>query len=224
MQVYTEKNLYECLRNNEDIELQEDIVYTKDRISSYNGVLDGNGYTIELNHQPNLIQVLEEEGCISNCWFDGEIGSDDTDCVAVVLTNYGRIEQCEISITVTADEQGSTISIENYGVITKCTSSGEINSYRLPGGLVVTNKNKISDCVFQGSVEGKLRPSGIAVHNDGMIIDTDCGATITGALHYGGGIVWENEGKILNCIFTGDIEESEPNIAHLNNGTIENSI
>lgn len=176
-------------------------------IDQFNGVLDGNGYTITIksidtlftstnnNSGIGLIRTLGQSGVVKNLRTAGEIvcSGESTICMAggIVACNEGTIENCmsQTDITVQGGKEkniaGGIVAENNGGTIRNCYSVGNISvigtkeAVTIAGGLAGINRGGISFSFTAGSVKSKA-----------MI-----------GMSFGGGLVGKNEsGKIANSI------------------------
>lgn len=214
-------------------------MFTKD--AQFNGVYDGNGKTFKnLLSGNSLFDYVGETGEIRNV---NIVDSSFSSYGALVRNNYGKILDCEIDANVTRTSDSTLyigiICSKNYGLIMNCTVSGAIagtetkaNTEIRVGGVAGVNSGKIVNTVSNVNVSGTTQTAdgyantyvgGIAGDNLSGGFIQNCEAT--GSVYSrqpndrakSGGIVGNNEGQIINCIYTG---ESTVNLAGLGSGLV----
>lgn len=176
-------------------------------IEGFQGILNGDGYTITIKSinqnvsfpdemaNIGLIGTLEKDGVVKNLRTDGNISYTGTsiECKTggIVVNNKGLIENCASKATVTAENgtkaniAGGIAADNSEGIIKNCYSLGSVtaisqdDSVASSGGIAGMNGGNISNSFSAGMIISK------AVKGTSQ----------------GGGIVANNEtGKIENCV------------------------
>lgn len=156
-------------------------------ISNFNGVLDGNGYSI-LDYG---YEVSYDRSNIKNSIF----GTID-----------GIVKNLTINAFVNSD---SILCVSNNGYILNCTINGDIGYYDHYGSycasFVQENKGTIDGCVNNTIISCGNGAAGIAGHNLGYINNCVNNGSAWGYFDIIGGIVSVNEGSVTNCINNGSV-------------------
>jgi len=185
-------------------------LYNEKRGKVFNGILNGNGYTITLKNNSGLFYKIGEQGRVYDVVFAGSISSNEPSIGVVANYNEGNISKIN-SLAVSVSSIG--------GVVNKISTLDKGGA----GGIVGTNLEKgvISECFVSGSsgntIQGKIGVGGIAGINYGTIQNmTDGVDPIVGAYNgkeasstinnsYAGTIVGVNYGKIYGIKSEGKI-------------------
>ena len=187
--------------------LTADITFTEpytplgtSKSSSYTGIFDGDGHTIELRG-----------------------GFTTGDSFGIFGHNNGTIKDIKVYLKDTGtigDYFGGIVGHnDSEGTISGCTciapdGSDVINTQEYAGGIAGYNKGTISDCInnrYLWNATSAENVGGIVGINFGTV--TDC--SNTGRLRNGsiiGGIAGYNDGKIENCSNSGQIVDGEDNV------------
>ena len=139
----------------------------------FTGILDGNGYTIYgLSCSGKACGLIyKNEGTIRNLTLSGGEISNDATSAALVVFNYGTIENCHssVNVTVTCTETAflGGINGRNYnsGTIRNCSNSGTISltntkdgEYQAAAGGICGNNLGVLDRVWNtGSISVNSR-------------------------------------------------------------------
>lgn len=179
------------------------------------GTFDGQGYVITMTGSASLFARIGNEGStigtVKNLGVAGTLNNTSNDTGAqsiggIVTTNYGTIEQCYTSATISSSYGfAGGIADANKGTIRNCYSTGAItSSTRSAGGIASTNSAgyTIQNCYSTGAVTASTNTSGYSYN--------------------AGGIVGNNPGSIQNCIaLNASISgSSKGRIAGASSGTI----
>lgn len=201
------------LETNGNFKLSGDIDASdfKDALDNFNGMLDGNGFTIH-NLNSKLIHTLSNQGILKDITFkDIEIDSE-LDEVGVVGVNKGVIKDVSVqnvNIISTGSCVGGIAGVNN-STIKNCSVTGTVCTESSRIGLITgetKNSNaEIKNCSVSGKVVGNLLAGGIA-GGAGYVEDCTAECTVLGSYSIGG-ILGENtkNSKILNTKFDGNIE------------------
>lgn len=169
----------------------------------FTGGYDGNGKSISnFNLSSSLFTVISSDAVLKNIDLVNGILNAQDDIYSGLLcgTNYGKIENCNISEGSVVGMGGISLLVGwNEGSIKKCSTGGTIKASGRTAGAKMNG---------EGS-------GGIASHNgkEGKIISCSSSANITDNYtnsnwSYTGGITALNEGTIVSCVATGTIENN----------------
>lgn len=210
-------------------------------MGTYDG---GNKYIKNISGTAALFDTVGEKGVIKNVKMkDCSVIADDS--ALLVKHNYGKINNCNISGTVTYTDytEGNNANVGmlcfyNYGIITDCKTYGKatVTDYNGTGRTYVggiaelnTSTGKIISCVSSvdlvanGGIYYGGYAGGIVATNDGLISDCEAIGTVKSTtfdndeIAKQGGIAGSNKGQITSSYYTGT---SVVNIAGENTGVI----
>ncbi|MGM9551176.1 MAG: Ig domain-containing protein [Clostridia bacterium] len=212
--VYTEAQLISFAVGNVDggmsayWSLQSDIVLTADTwapVGAYDpftGVFDGNGHTIsstKLFQSTAMSGVFgQNKGLIKNLNVNVTIEEVATNTGTLCATNYGRIENCHSTGSITTAENkyiGGLVGYNSGGTITNCSSAVLIDApSSTVGGIAGYNLNGVIEyCASTADVE--------EADDGGLVGDTVGG--ITGYMYNNS---TSTHAKISNCYSLGKIK------------------
>ena len=206
------------LQNGEDFE----------PISNFNGILDGNGYSIKNLYIKTessviaLISNINEKGTVKNLVIDNAYIEGNSTIGSIAGRNCGTISNCisqNAKITGSGKTTGTVIGGicgYNYakGKLINCVNKSEvISQYKLCGGICgYSLGGNISNCTNYGKITGNCQVGGIAGDSEGK---KDNIVTVSDCINYGeinekynkeqngeiGGIVGCNYkySEIINC-------------------------
>ena len=116
-----------------DIDLGEEDFYP---IPSFSGVFDGGGHRVthmttatDGSHQ-GMFRYIQAEGTVKNLYLEGTVAPDTGRCQVGGLagTNYGRVENCSFTGTVSGLNYVGGLVGENYGTVTGCRAGGQVKT------------------------------------------------------------------------------------------------
>ncbi len=210
-----------------DIDVQ-DLALTAAPIYSYEGTFDGDGHTIRgltiggTGGNKAIFRTLSEGGVVKDLNVSGAV-SGTSNVAGIVVTNYGTIENCSFTGTVTGTSYPvGGIVAQNSGQIIGCTNHAAVTGAFHVGGIAGRNGStsaagSIEDSVNQGAVTGTNETSasggtgGIAGTNFDLIDGCQNLAAVTGC-KYAGGITGYNQKAsgfdtmVINSHNAGDIQ------------------
>ena len=219
------------IQNNIDLNGSEEKKWTP--ISSFEGTLNGNHYTISNvyiydEQRPSMFR--ENNGyiydiCINNLKVSNSYSSG---CAMITNTNKGTISGIKITGTIDIAVGGNGIlTANNYGEIYNCYNYAESTVMPLvyknnteamvnrcgnyadtaTSGISLYNYGTISECFNSGTIYRVTQANGICTVNDGIIEKCYNKGTITGSSSTYGGIVYQNNanGIIRYCYNAGDV-------------------
>lgn len=186
--------------------LTEDVTFISKKVSKeFNGVLDGNGHTIEIDlFRGKLFEKLN--GTLKNLKFKSSGRS-------IVKENHGVIKNCtnnNVKYTI-GDSAFGGLCKENHGVIKNCTVKGKIKA-DCAGFITGKNHGLIEGCETDGYIFGQSVSGGICGRQiDGTITNCSSSATVE-SLSTAGGIcgIQERIDKstvFKSCSFDGEIDK-----------------
>ena len=197
-------------------------------IPNFNGVLDGNGYSIKnlyIKTESSVIALISNintQGTVKNLVIDNAYIEGISTIGSIAGRNCGTISNCisqNAKITGSGKNAGTVIGGicgYNYakGKLINCVNKGEvISKYKLCGGICGYNLGgNISNCTNYGKITGNHQVGGIAGDSEGK---KDNIVTLSDCINYGvinakynkeqngeiGGIVGCNYkySEIINC-------------------------
>lgn len=198
----------------------------------FNGSFDGNGFTIygvTIPYSDNIKSYSMfgtiSEGTVRNLNLN-KLKIEGIDSVsAIAQTNYGNIENCKVSGTITADQISSSVSCGgivsiNYGNIENCEADINFtirgNSSTI-GGISSHNEGFINNTSYSGNIDVNTKglnsstsAGGITgFNNEGLIYNsfTKTDFNINAYTNYSGGICGIlNSGEIFKTSSKGNIK------------------
>lgn len=189
--------------------LEDDIHRVENsKITEFNGVLDGNGYTIKNMFVDVFIEDLN--GVLKN--IDFEVKNTEY----LIETNNGQIKNCTIN---------TGLCRQNNGFIVNCSvTEGHLCTQSEAGLISKHNYGKIQNCKTDGSVYGKKAAGGICgkLMSEGVIDQCTSSATVESQNSAGGLIgmaMGTQERKIQQCKFSGKIDSYGQNGIFIGNTT-----
>lgn len=190
------------------------------QIESWDGVLNGGGYTITRNSiSKPLIKSITETGVVKNLKLGGlrtKPGANSSATLAA--TNLGLVENCEnraaLSVTVDAALHFCGLVEANGGVMRDCTNSGDFeinlpfsaNHEFMGGGIAFRSDAKGADGTTKlGTFEGCRNAGNITVKKEATAASDLQKCAVGGILAsiYGG--TEESFVTLKNCVNEGDI-------------------
>ncbi|MFA6618327.1 MAG: T9SS type A sorting domain-containing protein [Candidatus Neomarinimicrobiota bacterium] len=193
-----------------------------DKNMTFKGHYDGNNHAVN-----NLTMSSTAEG------YKGLFGANDGNitslrvenamindhgsrCGILVGLNFGSIEYCSSSGTISTDHSGGRIGglcAWNEGMIIFSYSVAHVTlnntegSEGLAGGLLATNMGSVSNCCATGTVSGNYYTGGLVGWNGGTIRESyAAGDMVSGYISSGGLVGLQRGGQIINCYATKDVE------------------
>lgn len=201
-----------------DIDLS-DRVLERPVITSFSGVLDGQGHAIiglqsSGTWRQGLVGELESSAIVRDLkLLDVQITGDstETDGVgALAGVNAGTVLNCHVEQTVTGQTYVGGLVGTNEGVLIGCSSSGEtVGQGDIVGGLVGMNTGLILACSSEGTVDSQCDAiGGLVGHNNGRVLNCYSKCHVTGYAAVGG-LVGDNiHGSLAYCYCTGTVDGS----------------
>ena len=170
-----------------DIELTETWQPVGSEAKPFDGLLDGNGYTI----RGFFVQQDEEyEYALAGMFgYIGRLG--EVKNLRVETSDYGVA-------TLNSGKYAGIIAASNHGSIRNCGVKGNVRSTDICGGIVAINYGLISDCTAEVQLSNSGAAGGAAGSNSGSVSSTTVSGDITGSERVGG-IVGSNSGYVHNC-------------------------
>ena len=207
-------------------------------IELFDGVLDGNNYTIKglniLDYSENgvaFIRTLNTNGVIKNLTLEGAVVGFKN-AGSFVSTSKGTLTGCTNKVNITAEWTVGGIVGVNEGTITNCVNYGGITNGKAEcGGIAGYHKNgNITNSTNNGTISSTdWAVGGIAGKATAEIVNCTNNGSVSAIGHLGG-IVGNNSAKVKDCINNGlicyaDLEGDKGcmgGIAGEANGVIEN--
>ena len=123
-------------------------------IATFGGIFEGNGHVIsDLNltgdfAPAGLFGIVQSTGRIRNLTVEGTVepGGEGSNAGGIVGENYGRLENCAFSGTVTGKRNTGGIAGSNYGTLNGCSAEGSLTGSNRTGGIAGYNDGKIVSC------------------------------------------------------------------------------
>ena len=185
-----------------------------DTIYSFNGIFDGNGFTVSgvyINSTKTYMGLF------------GHIGSNGTIKKLGVVASYikgkhtigglvgasqGMISDSYFTGTMIGGEVGGLAGINDKGIISNCHSFGNITGQK-SGGLAGLNFGKIINSHSSGKITGSNEIGGLAGRNTDTIISSHFSGEVIGERREIGGLVGHNFGKIVSSYSAGKVTGDE---------------
>ena len=205
-------------------------------VDVYQGTFDGRGHTIRglyINDSEKfrcaMFSSIGEEGVVKNVIFEDTYFASMSTCSTVAYENFGKIQGCKTyGIISVSNQAASGVCSYNYGRIEHCINYAKIFGVDYAyffGGIVHENLGDIENCANFGAlgVSQNYQIGGIAGNNFGTIKKCFSNASITSTHDWNGGIVNANQdtGVISDCYYNSTIVDF--NVAHYQQGTVENT-
>ena len=149
-----------------------------------------------------VINDLNVEGSIAPTYGCLRIGG-------IAGTNWGLIENCSFSGSVSGLNYVGGIAGENHGTIDRCTFTGSVDGKRFSGGITGYNEGLVRDCVNSGDVNITLTVEALdledlATASNGLALNL-LNAEDANIISDTGGIVGFSKGIVVGCSNTGMI-------------------
>lgn len=190
------------------------------QIESWDGVLNGEGYTITRNSiSKPLIKSITETGVVKNLKLGGlrtKPGANSS--AALAATNLGLVENCEnraaLSVTVDAALHFCGLVEANGGVMRDCTNSADFeinlpfsaNHEFMGGGLAFRPDAKGADGTTRlGTFEGCRNTGNITVKKEATAASDLYKCAVGGILASAYGGTAESFVTLKNCVNDGNI-------------------
>lgn len=134
----------------------------EDESQAFNGVFDGNGYTItglQINKPDEvggLFGIIGPNGKVQNLKLS-RLNINANSSAGVALGNYGYIINCSVNGNITGSAMGGGIVVQNMGHIIACSTSGNVISSdvnNLAGGITGLHCGSMIACYFNGTSTG----------------------------------------------------------------------
>lgn len=206
--------------SDKDVRLQADISLEGlefTGVPTFGGSFDGNGHTIsglciEDSIAPaGLFRTLREDAVVKNLKVDGTVtpGGDAVSVGGIAGENYGVLENCAFTGTVSGKENTGGIAGSNYGTLRRCKAAGTLTGSARTGGIAGYNEGTIDGCenemaVNTESVDPAIDPTAI---NLDFNMDLSRLSTVNTAEAAAdtGGIAGYSAGSIRNCTNRGTV-------------------
>lgn len=196
-----------------DIALEE---YRNLSIPSFGGVFDGGGHAIsglELTEDGSavgLFRYVQDGGVVRSLSLSGNVAPGGSKSRAGLLAgvNYGRIENCSVSGSVTgAEDVGGIAGInEATGEIRRCQSAAFVTGDHKAGGVCGSNYGTLNNCQNSGNINTHSTEVSYSIEDITMDEIEDFNSTERVAVHTDtGGIAGYSEGKIYYCANSGTV-------------------
>ena len=178
------------------------------------GSYDGGGHKIRNLNPSNeyhlslgLFSCIGPGGVVKNLGMVDIDISDSNLAGGVAVLNYGTIQDCYVTGSISGFDHVGGVAGRNSGTIQNCYASGRIKGYGFVGGVAGRNY-----------IEGEITP---VVQNCYAVCE------ISADSFYSGGIVGKNEGIVQNCYAAGNVSGKEDlcgGVAGENTGTVRNCV
>lgn len=201
------------------VTLEDDIVLRQNRslsIPSFGGIFDGGGHTVsglELGEDGSavgLFRYVQDGGTVRDLSLSGTVapGGSKSQVGLLAGVNYGRIENCTVSGSVTgAEEVGGIVGANRAtGEIRRCRSEASVTGDHCAGGICGSNQGTINNCQNLGSINTHSTEVSYGIEDITMEEIEDLGSAKQVAAHTDtGGIAGYSEGKIYYCTNSGTV-------------------
>lgn len=136
------------------------------RNKSFEGIFDGNGYTINCNINNfekisgkytlgAIFGCIGKNGIVKNLNISGKITSKDNQVALAGIcdNNFGLIENCNVRANIDGEVGACGICNKNYGMINNCSSKGRITSKDYTcAGISSYNYSSIQNCTVSATI------------------------------------------------------------------------
>lgn len=184
----------------------------------YEGVFDGNGYTISglygVDHDRTvgLFTDLGPNGVICNLTL-ADVSIDTEHGGAIVCDIEGRVENCSASGTVTGLQVGGLVcTVGETAVLSGCSFSGRVEGRSQAGGLAWQSSGRIEQCRNEADVFCMVSGSANSVEGEASGIVSIAWGSVTGCTNTGNitgataaGIAVQSETLIEACLNEGNV-------------------
>ncbi len=226
--ITTEKQLYELAKSDTYMRsttiyfrLANDITITAKfwtpigEYNSFDGVFDGNGYTISgVKHSGTNYEYVglfgSNAGTIKNLTVNGDVSGQSN---VGILTGYnsGTIENCLTKGTAngTSSKVGGLVGENSNGTISTSGSTAVVTGSSNVGGLVGRNyeNGKITNCYAQGNVTGSSNVGGLVGYNDYYsyaycpVVQYCYSIGVVSSNNNSGGLIGYNQGGLVTASY-----------------------
>ena len=226
--IYTPEDLVALAKNcsldtwsiDKKVVLEQDVSLSEvdfEPIATFGGVFEGNGHVISDwnltgNFAPaGLFGIVQSTGRVRNLTVEGTVvpGGEGSNVGGIAGENYGRLENCAFSGTVTGKHSTGGVVGSNYGTITGCSAEGTLTGTSRTGGIAGYNDGKIVSCRNAMSINTESVDPTIDITEVDLNFNLDLGKkadlSVTDAASDTGGIAGYSSGTIVSSSNTGTI-------------------
>ena len=184
-------------------------------VTKYSGKFWGNGHTITYKtwgldeENQGLFSTIDQGGEVHDVKVECEIYSKRDYVGGIAGENYGLIENCTVTASITEDDNDYVGGIvgrnTGFGTVKGCTVSGTIQGLATAtylGGIA--GKNEYDKGLGGTLYHGKITNCWVSAD-----VTSECSSSIYAA--YLGGIAGYNQGYIQYCCMTGDVTNTGSN-------------
>ena len=208
----TYSNAYFCLER--DVDLSGS---TFKPISTFYGVLDGNGYELSgLNYEfvkganaevAALFTSVEEGGAVRNLKLSCSMDAGDletTDAAGIAIRNGGVIENCNVTVQAANCKALGGIARNNStsGRVKNCTVTLMAKNCKFVGGIIEFQAGRVENCSAYMQISEVTSMGGIAYANKGTI--QSCTANGSVQTSHTNGILASAVGENMSSGFISD--------------------
>ena len=185
--------------------------------SPYTGTFDGQGHTIsglrfssdESGSEPlGFFRGTETNSVIRNVGIVYSSFNGWSDVGGVCGMNFGTIENCYFTGTVSGHKSVGGVCGSNYGTIKNCYNNGSViycskGGINMYGGVCGMNYDSgtIENCYNTGTVSGSDVAGGVCGTNSGTINNCYNTGTVSCNGDYVGGVCGQTSKTITNCYY-----------------------
>lgn len=215
--------------------------------NEYNGIFDGQGYSISGLYFYNstqsvaIFRYIGIQGQVTNLHLTESYFANSRDIAGICVVNNGTIINCSNSATIVftlsrTEYEAGGICASNRGLITRCTNSGLLKGWSFIGGICGVNgvnssqKGIIKECSNSGTISASNYFGGLCGYNmtNSMILDSYNVGTIKNTSNTVGGICGYNQNNavIQNCFNSSTINKTYTTggICGLNQGVVKDCV
>ncbi len=201
-------------------------------VLSFNGIYDGNGYSIKnltiQNKEMNgasLFGTIGSNSVLKNITLENvNISARNSVGALAGVNDSGQIINCHVEGSLEGiDFVGGLVGGERFsGYINKCSALIKVKGESKVGGLIGESNNEISQCWVKGEIIGDYNVGGISGENSGEIRKSFVHVEVSGGKRVGGitGINW---GKIIDSYALGTVT-GEKKLGGLSGELVNSSI
>lgn len=180
-------------------------------IPTFNGTFEGNGHTISGmtpstdGSNQGLFRYILEHGVIRDLYVSGAVAPENgrNYIGGIAGSNYGVIEHCSFTGTISGLNYVGGIAGENHGTIQTSSFYGKTDGKRFTGGIAGYNTGLISNCVNNGDINTEVTQESVdladlATSSSSLALNL-LSAEDENIVSDSGGVAGFSKGIVMNC-------------------------
>ena len=180
------------------------------------GTFDGDGHTVSGLYFNNpeqddvgLFGYTASDATVQNVGVIDSYFNGDWYVGGVVGSNYGNVENCYNTGTVSGESQVGGVIGDNHvwgtGTVQSCYNAGDVSGTSQVGGVVGNNSRTVENCYNTGMVSGNIDVGGVVATNDGTVQSSYNTGTVSGERQVGGVVGLHILGTVQDSYNTGEV-------------------